>query len=86
MKRALIIALGILAITWAGVNTEIDYGVCVNEEQDGFTFNDDPEYNYISYRNTDARPGERVLSVFFLNPTNLAPDDYIYRNDWIIGR
>ena len=86
MKRALIIALGILAITWAGVNTEIDYGVCVNEEQDGFTFNDDPEYNYISYRKTDARPGERVFSVFFLNPTNLQPDDYIFRWDYVFRR
>ena len=86
MKRALIITLGILAITWAGVNTEIDYGVCLNDTGDGQVYNADPEYNYISYRNTEAVTGDNVITVLFLNPFNMAPDDYIYRNDWIIGR
>ena len=73
-------------IVLAALNTEIDYGTCINAQGDGYIYNADPEYNYISYRRTEAQAGDKILTVFFLNPLNLAPDDYIYRNDHIIRR
>ena len=66
------------------LNTELDYGVCLNSQGDGKIYNADAEYNYISYRSTQAKAGNKVLTVFFKNPTNMEPDDYIYRHDIII--
>lgn len=86
MKKLLIAALIGLAVTWAGVNTEIDFGQCLNDSGDGRVYNADPEYNYISYRKTEAVTGDNVITLFFLNPLNMAPDDYIYRHDWIVRR
>lgn len=80
------IAIIAAVIVIAALNTEIDFGICTNSQGDGIVYNADPEYNYISYRSTQAQAGDKVLSVFFLNPTNLAPDDYIYRADWICRR
>lgn len=86
MKKAIIYTLLAMAAYTAVFRTELDKGVCLNNEQDGMIYNSDPEYNYISYRSTDARPGDKVITVLILNPLNTAPDDYIYRNDWIIER
>lgn len=86
IKKGLM-AIGIAGlITLACVNTEMDLGLCLNEQGDGMIYNADPDYNYISYRSTGAQTGDKVLTVLFKNPTNLAPDDYIYRNDWILER
>ena len=76
----------LLATTLLSLNTELDYGLCLNNQGDGKIYNADPIYNYISYASTDAKEGDKVLTVFFLNPTNLYCDDYIYRHDFIIAR
>lgn len=68
------------------LNTEIDFGVCLNNQGDGKIYNNDPVYNYISYASTSAQAGDKILTVFFLNPTNMECDDYIYRHDFIITR
>ena len=68
------------------LNTELDFGVCLNNQGDGKIYNADAYYNYISYRSTEAQEGDKVLTLFFKNPTNLECDDYIYRHDWIITR
>ena len=66
------------------LNTELDFGICLNAQGDGMVYNDDPAYNYISYASTDAQAGDKVFTVFFLNPTNLECDDYIYRHDIVL--
>ena len=66
------------------LNTELDYGVCLNNQGDGKVYNADAYYNSISYASTEAKAGNKVLTVFFKNPTNMEPDDYIYRHDIII--
>jgi hypothetical protein len=79
--------LALIAIAYTAIfRTEYDKGICLNNEQDGMIYNADPYYNYISYRSTDARPGDEVFTVLILNPTNLACDDYIYRHDAIIKK
>lgn len=86
MKKTLII-LALIAISYTAIfRTEIDNGICINQEQDGAIYNCDPNYNYISYRRTTAEPGDKIISLFILNPMNTAPDDYIYRADWIYRR
>lgn len=83
MKKAIVtILLAITAYT-AIFRTEYDRGLCLNAEQDGMVYNCDPNYNYISYRSTNAKAGDKVFTVLVLNPLNTAPDDYIYRHDWI---
>ena len=79
--------LAILAMAYTIVfRMELDKGICLNEAQDGWIDNGDPYYNYISYRCTDAEPGDKVISLFILNPLNNYCDDYIYRADWIYER
>lgn len=85
IKPAIIALLAVIAYT-AIFRTEIDKGTCLNKEQDGALDYADPNYNYISYRCTDAKPGDRVFTILILNPLNTYCDDYIYRHDWIIGR
>jgi len=81
--RAILI-LALLAMTYTIVfRMELDKGICLNTEQDGAILNADPDYNYISYRYTDARPGDTVYTILILNPFNTYCDDYIYRHDWI---
>lgn len=80
IKNIYIIATLILL----ALNTEIDFGTCLNTDGDGKVYNADAEYNYISYARTDAQAGDKIITVFFLNPTNTEPDDYIYRHDYII--
>lgn len=82
IRNIYIIATAVLIL----LNTELDYGVCLNSQGDGKLYNGEPYYNYICYASTDAQAGDKVLTVFFKNPTNLAPDDYIYRHDFIITR
>lgn len=86
MKKAIIIALLAFIAYTAIFRTEYDKGVCLNEEQDGKLYNGDPYYNYISYRSTDAKTGDKVFTILVLNPFNTYCDDYIYRHDWIIER
>lgn len=86
MKTFIYTFIVIAAAIIATLNTEIDYGTCINAQGDGMIYNADTEYNYISYRYTEAQAGDKILTVFFLNPMNLEPDDYIYRNDHIIRR
>lgn len=75
----------VILLAVVALNTELDFGVCLNDQGDGMVINANPQYDYISYRYTEAQTGDRVFTIFFLNPANLEPDDYIYRNDWIIG-
>ena len=83
MKKALIGALGIFTFLCVK-NIEVCYGVCTSYQGDGMVYNADPDYNYISYRRTEAKPTDEVITVLILNPTNFAPDDYIYRKDWVL--
>ena len=84
MKKAIITIL-LAAIAYTAIfRTEYDTGVCLNEEQDGMLYNGEPYYNYISYRSTEAVPGDKVFTVLVLNPFNNYCDDYIYRHDWIV--
>jgi hypothetical protein len=85
MKKAIIAILLTLTAYTAIFRTEYDKGICLNEEQDGKLDNGEPYYNYISYRRTDARPGDKVFTILILNPLNTYCDDYIYRQDWIYG-
>jgi len=86
MRKAIItILLAFIAYT-AAFRTELDKGVCLNNQGDGKLYNGEPYYNYISYASTDAKAGDKVLTVFILNPLNNYCDDYIYRHDWIIER
>ena len=85
MKK--IVCVMLVAFAYLAIfRTEIDRGVCLNENGDGKLYNGEPYYNYISYSCTDAKAGDEVISLFILNPLNTYCDDYIYRNDWIIRR
>lgn len=74
------ILIGFIAYT-AIFRTEIDKGICLNEQGDGKLYNGEPYYNYISYRQTDATPGQEVITICILNPTNRYIDDIIFRYD-----
>ena len=84
-KTIIVILLAFIAYT-AIFRTEYEKGICLNEEQDGKLDNGEPYYNYISYKSTDAKPGDKVFTVLILNPLNTYCDDYIYRHDWIYER
>lgn len=86
MKKTIIVLLLAFTAYTAAFRTEIDRGICLNNEQDGKLYNGEPYYNYISYRCTDAEPGDKVITLFILNPLNTYCDDYIYRHDWIYER
>lgn len=79
IRLAIIIITSVLAL-----NTELDLGVCVNDNGDGKIYNADLYYNYINYSCIGAKEGDKVLTVLFLNPTNLYCDDYIYRKDFVV--
>lgn len=84
MKKAIItILLAFIAYT-AIFRVEIMTGTCLNEQGDGKLNNGEPYYNYISYRSTDAKPGDKVLTIDILNPFNTYCDDIIYRTDFIL--
>lgn len=86
MKKAIITAILAITAYTAVFRTECEKGLCLNEQGDGMIYNADPNYNYISYRSTNAQTGDKVFTVLVLNPLNTAPDDYIYRRDWILGK
>lgn len=81
--RKTIIIIGLLLYI-AACKVEIMTGTCLNTQGDGRINTTDPYYNYISYASTDARPGDKVLTVDILNPLNNYPDDIIYRTDFIM--
>lgn len=86
MKKTIIYILFAIIAYTAVFRTEYNKGICLNEDQDGWLDNGESYYNYISYRCTNARPGDKVFTILVLNPLNTYCDDYIYRHDWIIGR
>lgn len=62
-------------------------GVCINDEKDGTCIMDcgeiaDPVYNYISYTETEAKPGDVVLTTLY-RVTGTC-DDYVARNDAVM--
>lgn len=66
----------------------ITTGICYDDRQSGaiITATDgpiDPDYDYISYRDTAAGYGDIVQTVTFL--TAGSDDDVIFRDDYIIG-
>ena len=84
MKRTIIVILLAFIAYTAIFRTEIMTGVCLNEQGDGRLNNGEPYYNYISYARTDAKPGDKVLTIDILNPFNTYFDDIIYRADFIL--
>lgn len=72
--------------------TEHDYliverfvGICLNDDGDGRIIStDDPVYNYISYRYTEAHEGDIVVTYCIYDPTNDYVDDVTERFDMII--
>lgn len=84
MKKAIITILFAFIAYTAIFRMEIMTGTCLNEQGDGKLNNGEPYYNYISYRSTDAKPGDKVLTIDILNPFNTYFDDIIYRADFIL--
>jgi hypothetical protein len=82
MKKIMCVVLIVVAYLMM-FRTEIDRGICLNANGDGKLYNGEPYYNYISYRDTGAIEGDEVVTLTVLNPMNMAPDDIIYRADWI---
>ena len=55
-------------------------GVALNDI-DGVITNTSTNYNYISYRDVDAKPGEAVTTYCIYNPYTQYEDDILYRID-----
>lgn len=84
MKRLLYITLSLVTI-WTLSRCEIVLGQCQDSDQNGRIFTNS-EYNYISYRDTDAKPGDIVITFDLLNPFNNYCDDIVFRADKVIRK
>lgn len=88
---AALIAAAVLAGAPVGTRSEYDVelnvGIVLDDEQNGKViaaqgYELDPDYSYISYRDTDAQPGDIVLTICYLTPGT--EDDIVRRDDYII--
>lgn len=73
--------------TTSRYDVTVDVGICENESRDGhviaaYGYEYDPEYSYISYRSTDARPGDVILTICYL--TKGSEDDIVQRVDYLL--
>lgn len=83
MKKAKIILVAVLIMVFRLIaRSEIDKGICLNDNGDGKLYNGEPYYNYISYKYTDANPGDELITYDLLNPFNNECDDYLFRIDY----
>ena len=89
MKKAITIIIILImaaAVVRIASRTEIEKGICLDESGNGFLFNNDPVYNYISYASTNAEPGDHLITIDILNPFNNECDDIILRYDINVTR
>lgn len=83
MKKAKIILVAVLIMVFRLIaRSEIDKGICLNDNGDGRLYNGEPYYNYISYKYTDAKPGNELITYDLLNPFNNYCDDIVIRIDY----
>lgn len=65
----------------------VDVGTVLDEAGNGkviaaYGYDLNSDYSYISYRLTDARPGDIVLTICYIEPGSV--DNIIVRNDYIV--
>ncbi len=77
------IIAALLLTAWIGHRTEIDLGLCLNNDGDGKLYNGEPFYNYIHYPEK-VNAGDLVLTVDLLNPLNNYCDDIVFRTDFVV--
>lgn len=77
----IIAALIILALIRLINRSEIDKGICLDDDGNGRICTES-EYNYISYKYTDAKPGNELITYDLLNPFNNYCDDIVIRIDY----
>lgn len=82
MKRFKVL-IKLVLIIWLLCRTEIDYGICLDSDKNGMIINTESQNNYINYSCTDAQEGDKVLTLFVLNPFNNYCDDFILRKDLV---
>lgn len=81
-KHIWVLGLIFLAIGRLISRSEIDKGICLDDDGNGQLFNGEPYYNYISYEYTDAKPGNELITYDLLNPFNNYCDDIVIRIDY----
>lgn len=81
-KATVIIGMTLIVLARLICRSELAKGVCLNADGDGMLYNDEPYYNYISYKYTDANPGDELITYDLLNPLNNECDDYLFRIDY----
>lgn len=85
MIKKILFATLTLATVWIITRLDVNFGSCLDTDGNGKVYNGETIYNYISYKDTNARPGDVVLTVEFLNPFNTYNDDIIKRLDFIVS-
>ena len=91
-KFAAILAAAVIAgvpiRTSSRYDVTVDVGICQDDAGNGKViaaagYDYDPNYSYISYSGTDARPGDMVLTVCYIRPGTV--DDILQRVDYLIS-
>lgn len=75
-------ALAAALVVILALNTHFTFGVVLDGAMNGKIFTRSP-YNYISYEDTIADPGDLMLTVDFTNPL-VGEDDILFRWDFIL--
>lgn len=75
-------ALAAALVAILALNTHFTFGVVLDGSMNGRIFTRSP-YNYISYEDTIADPGDLVLTVNFTNPL-VGEDDILFRWDFVL--
>lgn len=75
-------ALAAALVAILALNTHFTFGTVLDGAMNGKIFTRSP-YNYISYEDTIADPGDLVLTVDFTNPL-VGEDDILFRWDFIL--
>jgi hypothetical protein len=81
---AIVTTFIVSVLIWLTIRSEICIGICMDNDGNGFLYNGEPYYNYISYSGTDAIYGDVVVTYDLLNPFNTYTDDIVYRADFIV--
>lgn len=84
MIRKVLLATLTLATIWTFTRIDVNAGLCLNSQGDGKLYNNEMYYNYISYKDTDAKPGDVVVTFCIMNPLNNCSDDIVKRVDFIL--
>lgn len=75
-------ALAAALVVILALNTRLTFGTVLDGAMNGKVFTRSP-YNYISYEDTIAEPGDLVLTVDFTNPL-VGEDDILFRWDFVL--